>query len=270
MSDWILLIPPSESKTIPPKSGMVYSEARKDPKKNAFQNLDPLRDRVIAALQVAMSRGAGLEDLLEVRGEALDEAIRQNRNIFTSPAIAAHRLYSGVMFDAIGYPKLSVAHKKVFDTKTLIVTGLFGVVRPTDHLPPYKVKMAGNLGGAVGRLCAFWRRPVSEIIRKAVRGKVVWDFLPEQHRRVWDCSGEYVARHQVKFVNRVVRNGVAEYKTISHHSKALKGVLIRYLLERNPTKPEHLESFTHPAGYRYSSELSVHDELQSELVFAAE
>ena len=110
---------------------------------------------------------------------------------------------------------------------------------------------------------------MSEIIRQEVRGKVVWDFLPDQHKRLWDNTGEFVAHHQIKFVKRVIRSGVAEYKTISHHSKGLKGALIRHLLRRNAHEPSELHDFKHPDGYRYSEELSVNKSNDSVLVFAA-
>jgi cytoplasmic iron level regulating protein YaaA (DUF328/UPF0246 family) len=174
------------------------------------------------------------------------------------------------MYEAIGLKTLSVAERKLFDTSTLIISGLFGVVRPTDLIPAYKLKMGANLGGVVGKLLHFWRRPVSEIIRHEVRGKVIWDFLPDQHKRVWDNTGEIAARHQVKFVKRVIRSGVAEYKTISHHSKALKGALIRHLLRTNGKSPRDLHDFKHPDGYRYDEELSVNGTSESLLVFAAD
>jgi len=111
---------------------------------------------------------------------------------------------------------------------------------------------------------------VSEILRRELKGKVVWDFLPDAHKRAWDGSGEIVARHQVKFVKRVVRSGVAAWKTISHHSNALKGALVRYLVENDAEDPAVLRKFTHPDGYKYAPSLSVESKRSALLVFAAE
>jgi cytoplasmic iron level regulating protein YaaA (DUF328/UPF0246 family) len=122
----------------------------------------------------------------------------------------------------------------------------------------------------VGKVGNYWRRPVSEILRRELKGKVVWDFLPDQYRRVWDSTGEIVAVHQVKFVKRVIRSGVAEWKTISHHSKSLKGALIRHLLMKDAATPKALKDFTHPDGYRYAPSLSVESRRRAMLVFAAE
>ncbi len=249
---------------------MAWTTARKSKKTNAFKELENLRELVLKELEAALERGAGLEKLFEVRGEALQEAVVINRCIRDSNALPARELYSGVMYDAVDYKTLKAAEKKLFDKQTLILSGLFGVLRPTDRIPPYKLKMSARLGGVVGKVAAYWRKPASEILRREVKGKVVWDFLPDQHRRVWDSTGEIKARHQVKFVKRVVRDGVAEYKTISHHSKSLKGALIRHLLANDAESPKALQTFVHPDGYQFNREMSVNGRRESLLVFAAD
>jgi hypothetical protein len=270
MSDWVLLIPPSEGKAAPPASGPILEKARSRIKTNAFPSLDPLRDHVMDGLAGVLQRNVRLDLFFEVTNDALAEAIRLNSAIATAPTAPARDIYSGVMYDAVAFSTLKAAEKKLFDQKALIISGLYGLLRPTDHIAPYKLKIGADLGGVVGKLTQYWRRPVSELLRREVRGKVVWDFLPEAHRRVWDSTGETVARHQVRFVKRVVRSGVAEYKTISHHSKSLKGALIRHLLSCNASDPEQLHDFQHPDGYRFNRELSVFGRVESTLVFSAE
>lgn len=269
MSGWILLIPPSENKAVPPEDAPIYSVARENGKLNSFDQLDDARMVVWRALVGAIDRGSGLESLFEVTGASLNEAVAWNRRAFEAPALPARDVYTGVMYEAIGFPSLKATERKLFDKNTLIVSALFGLLRPGDLIPPYKLKMGASIGGRVGKPVSFWRRPVSEILRREVRGKVVWDFLPDQHRRVWDSTGEFQARHQVKFVKRIIRSGVAEYKTISHHAKSLKGALIRHLLSRNATEPADLFDFTHPDGYVYDRDQSVISSRESLLVFAS-
>ncbi|MBX3728243.1 MAG: peroxide stress protein YaaA [Candidatus Sumerlaeia bacterium] len=270
MSDWVLLIPPSETKAGPPGNGMLFDNARRSRRTNSFRELEEAREMVFDSLQAVLNRNGGWEEVFEVRGSALEEALRLNRSFQRSTTMPARDLYQGVMYQAINFRTLKAAEKKIFDKQALIFSGLFGLVRPTDRIPPYKLKMTSNLGGVVGRVGNFWRRPVSEILRRELRGKVVWDFLPDQYRRVWDGTGEVEAVHQVKFVKRVIRSGVAEWKTISHHSKALKGALIRHLLMKDASSPKALRDFTHPDGYHYDPSLSVEGRRQALLVFAAE
>lgn len=270
MGGWILLIPPSESKQSPKPGGKSYSDARKSRKLNAFDDLDPYRNVLLKTLEAVHERGIGLDQLYEVTGAALQEAIQWNQHILDAPTAPARDVYNGVMYQEINFTTLKAKERKLFDQNALILSGLFGLLRPTDTIPAYKMKIGANLGGAVGKLTHFWRRPVSEVLRHELRGKVVWDFLPDQHRRVWDGTGEVTARHQVKFVKRIIRSGVAEYKTISHHSKTLKGALIRHLLAKDGDSPKDLFDFVHKDGYRYNRELSVTSKRESVLVFAAD
>lgn len=270
MSDWILLLPPSEGKAAAPSGGSSFEEARKRRTSNYFCELDPLRLQLFDALEEVLERGAGLEKLFDVTGDSLQEAILINREIRRASTLPARDLYNGVMYQAIDYTTLKAAQKKAFNKQTVIFSGAFGLLRPSDRIPPYKMKMGANLGGVVGKVVSYWKRPVSEILRKELRGKVVWDFLPDQHRRAWDGTGEIVARHQVKFVKRIIRDGIAEYKTISHHSKSLKGALIRHLLSVKASTPGELQDFVHPDGYSFNPELSVLNKRASVLVFSSE
>lgn len=270
MGDWVLLIPPSESKATAPGNGMLFENAWKSKRTNSLKELNPHREQLIEAVDTILKRRHRLEDIFEARGEALDECIRLNHALRESTTLPARDLYSGVMYEAIRYKTLSKDQKARYNKQTLIFSGLFGLVRPSDRIPPYKLKMSANLGGYIGKVANYWRTPVSEVLRQELKGKVVWNFLPDQHRRVWDGTGEIKANHTVKFVKRVVRSGVAEWKTISHHSKSLKGALIRHLLDKDASTPKALMDFEHPDGYKYSPSLSVRSRSQATLVFAAE
>lgn len=270
MPQWVLLLPPSETKAPAPREGLTWEETRPKPRFNAFPELDDYRRMAIRGLQGALERQKGLEDIFEVQGEALEEAINLNRKILTASTQPAIKLYRGVMYQALDYPSLSAKARDRLQKQALIVSGLYGLLRPADCIPPYKLKMTANLGGLVGKVINFWRCSVSELLRRELKGKIVWDFLPDAHKRIWDGSGEIVARHQVKFVKHVVRSGVAEWKTISHHSKTLKGALVRFLVENDPVDPLSVRRFSHPDGYHYAPSLSVESKRASLLVFAAE
>lgn len=217
-----------------------------------------------------MDQGDGIGKLLELKGKALEAAADANRLLLESATLPAAQLYTGVMYGAIDYPTLEPAAKTLFDENTIIVSGLFGAVRPRDHLPNYKLKLSANLGGAIGKLEKYWRQPVSRIIARESKEKIVWDLLPDLHRKAWDGSGEFQERVQVKFAQRVYQDGIAKLKTVSHHSKALKGAFIRHLLTKDPSVPEEVTDFQHPDGYQYSEQFSQTSKGVTVLLFIKE
>lgn len=270
MSNWLLLLPPSEGKATPKPTNKPYKDCLNNPRYNAFPIINEHRLQLIQALHDLINRQSGWEEIFEVKGVALEAAIRDNRNIFEAPTLPARELYNGVLYTALDYGSLGKEEKARYNAQTLIISGLYGILRPTDRIAPYKLKAGADMGGMVGKLTHFWRSRVAEVLRAEARGKVVWNLLPEQHQRMTEFPGDVAAVHEVKFVKRVVRSGVAEWKTISHHSKILKGALVRYMLSKDPMKPKDLRDFTHPDGYKYEPSLSVESRTASQIVFAAE
>ncbi len=270
MSHWLLLLPPSESKAHPPGNSVLYSTAVMKEEFNAFSDLQPLRDEILKGVKQAIARNQNLEKIFKVRDEALGEAVSFYEDFNANRTLPAIELYNGIMYQTINVAKLSKAARIRLDENTLILSGLYGLLKATDRVSNYKLPADANIGGFYGKVCAFWKNPVSDAIRQFSKGRVIWDFLPELHRKMWDGSGEWKARHQVKFVRKMVRGGVAEWKTISHHSKALKGAIIKKILEENIDRPSKLRNFVHEDGYKFSPSLSVLNDKESLLVFAAE
>ena len=89
----------------------------------------------------------------------------------------------------------------------LIVSGLFGVVAPPDPIPHYKLKMSAALPGT-GRLSTWWRPRLTAALAEQLRGRVVWDLLPQEHSaahgarnsNLMPCPGEpHRAAHETPF-----------------------------------------------------------------------
>ena len=177
------------------------------------------------------------------------------------------------MFDAIDYLSFNDAEKVIFDESVFIMSGLFGMVRPTDMIPIYKLKMGAKLHE--GKACSsIWKPLLTEIIALEGKDRVIWDLLPVEHSAAWDPLGVTAAtRFTVKFVQRRPDGNL---KTVSHWSKTLKGALVRFLISNaeESGSPEtamtSVSSFVHPEGYELSEELTVESDAVTQLVFVKE
>ncbi|MGH2909273.1 MAG: peroxide stress protein YaaA, partial [Solirubrobacteraceae bacterium] len=99
-------------------------------------------------------RRAGLSTLVfprlrEPRERLLDAV---DPGLRTAPAIPAAELYTGVLFTALGLADLP------WDG-VLIASALWGVVRPGDRIPAYRLDMSATPPG-IGALAAYWREPL--------------------------------------------------------------------------------------------------------------
>ncbi|MDB6142579.1 MAG: hypothetical protein JWP80_1623 [Pseudomonas sp.] len=141
-----------------------------------------------------------------------------------------------------------------------MLSGLYGLLRPLDLMQPYRLEMGTKLANTRGKdLYAFWGTQISEWLNQA---------LAEQGDDVLLnlASNEYfsaVKRNALKarIINtefRDLKND--QYKIISFYAKKARGMMSRFVIKEQISKPEDLKQFN-AQGYRYSTSHSTPDNL---------
>ena len=260
MADFAILLPSAEGKA--PGGNPLAPDMfdyRTSNTFNYFSELNPERRIVIKTLQEAIQEGdeAELEKLFGVKGEALGEAVQVNLDIFGSPLLAAVDRYGpGVMYKAMEFPGLPTGAQRRLLENGVIFSGLFGLLRPDDLIPNYRLKMEAKLPG-LGKLASYWRPLVSPPLNRALKGKFVWDLLPQAHRDAWEDDGSYRALVQVKFYNE---DEHGERKPVTHNVKQLRGALVNFVVRDPAESIEELEGWEAPGGYELDPEATTFDE----------
>jgi len=144
---------------------------------------------------------------------ALDPVLR------AAPTAAAMKVYTGVLYQALGLPELPGTARR----RALIFSGLWGVVRPGDRIPGYKLPVGEKVPG-LGPLAAHWRGPLRDALPD--RGLVV-DLRSGPYATMW-------APRRAKLLT--VRAFTPDGRVISHMVKATRGRVARVLLTA-PTPP---------------------------------
>ena len=257
----LILLPPSEGKA-DGGDGPCWAVADQ-----SFPDLAEQRRVVVRALVEAM--GAPSEDrskLLGVGTAKAEEATATNLVVDSAPTLPAIQRYTGVLYDALDYPSLPASVRRGVDRQVVILSGLWGAVRPTDLIPDYKLKMGAALPG-LGRPARFWKPALTAALAEAASG-TVWDLLPNEHAAAWDpaIAGR---RIRVRFLDDVVKNGERTLVTVSHWNKLLKGALVRHVVEHGLDDPEGLVGFDHPEGYAYDPSLTVVDGSTTDVALVA-
>ncbi|MGB3055382.1 MAG: YaaA family protein [Acidimicrobiales bacterium] len=175
------------------------------------------------------------------------------------PTLAAIERYTGVLYRELDASTLRGQSRHRLDRDVLVVSGLWGLVAPTDPIPLYRLKMSARVDG-IGKVAPWWRPDLSAALAERARGASVWDLLPIEHSAAVDwMTPRPTRRTTVRFVDRRGR-------VVSHWNKLLKGSLVRWLVKTGARQPEDLVSFDHPAGYRFDSEASVLTPRRAEVV----
>ena len=132
---------------------------------------EPTRLRILQMLQDGpASVGEMVEALVEVSGtpEAASllgvpatqpELLERNRLLLSAPTARADRVYSGVLYDALGLAELSPVAKRRASSRVAITSALFGLVRPGDRIPAYRLSGDARLPGlpGSGSVAGHWR-----------------------------------------------------------------------------------------------------------------
>jgi cytoplasmic iron level regulating protein YaaA (DUF328/UPF0246 family) len=261
---FLILLPPSEGKA-PGGSG-----ASLDLDTLSFSELNKTRELMIKSVGQLSGKPRVAQKVLGVKGVALETARGDNAAVNEAPTFPAIERYTGVMFDAIDYKSMDESSKNCFGQNTLIMSGLFGLIRPFDLIPTYKLKMGAKIRQK--KACSvIWKPLITNVLASRTDRAVVWDLLPNEHSAAWDPSETpYEARFTIKFLE-AGKDG--QLKTVNHWSKALKGALIRLLVANPEAATEAnsaidlLEGFSHPEGYKLRPELTTESDNSRELVF---
>ncbi|KAD4007215.1 peroxide stress protein YaaA [Arthrobacter yangruifuii] len=236
----LILLPPSEGKT-PAPSGPPLDLSRLH-----FPLLGEPRALVLKALAEASSSGDALA-VLGV-GATLAPEVRRNTALDTEPCAPAHRVYTGVLYDALGYPSLPAEVQRRADDTVLVMSALWGALGFADPIPAYRLSMSVRLP-ETGRLAAFWKQHLTGPLDEYAGDSLVVDCRSSTYAAAWTPNPQHTAAVNVFSV----RNG--QRKVVSHFAKHTRGELARHLLLRTGTEPATPQELLAAAQEKWEAEL---------------
>lgn len=233
----MILLPPSEGKTDPTgKSVLNVSSLH-------FPELMPYREKTISAL-IAMSNGSRSKARTSL-GLSIKQDFELDRNVqlLSSPAGAAHSVYTGVLFDAIGIKTLTPAQLKKFEAQAFVQSALFGLISVADKIPAYRLS-GDTVLPKLTSLTKHWGGACTHVL--AQNNDLIVDLR----------SGTYVKLGPLPIDSNSVMPKILQKmpsgppKIVSHHNKSTKGYIVRAMLEstKKVTSAERLAEIVSAMG----------------------
>jgi len=137
----------------------------------------------------------------------------------------------------------------------LILSGLYGLLRPLDLMQPYRLEMGTKLNTSAGKnLYEFWDLQITEAINKQLKA-IKSDTLVNL------ASNEYFKSVKAKDIKGQIITPAfkdykdGQYKMIGFYAKKARGLMARYLIDNELSDPEQLKAFD-SEGYCYNPNLS--------------
>ncbi|WP_088279780.1 peroxide stress protein YaaA [Ideonella sp. A 288] len=168
--------------------------------------------------------------------------------------------FDGDVYDGLQARTLSSADLGWAQRHLVILSGLYGVLRPLDRLQPYRLEMGTKLANARGAdLYAYWGDTIAghlNALQAGERSAVVVNL----------ASQEYFRAAQRPLLQARVVDCVFEdwkpggYKIVSFFAKRARGLMARWAVQQRVTSVRKLEAFAED-GYAFDASVSSRDRL---------
>lgn len=178
---------------------------------------------------------------------------------------AAIFAFKGDVYTGLEAETLSQAEIEYAQSHLRMLSGLYGLLKPLDLMQPYRLEMGTKLANSQGKdLYAFWGNVITEHLQQAIdeQGDNILVNL---------ASDEYFSAVKPSQLNAQIikpvfldeKNG--KFKVISFYAKKARGMMVRFMLQTQPTSVKQLKDFNY-GGYWFDEEAST----ATELVFKRE
>lgn len=237
----LVLLPPSEGKSVPRRGKPL------DPDSLSFTDLNPTRSRVLDALVDLCATDLDAAVVLGL-GPTQAEEVRRNAALWSAPTTRADALYTGVLYDHLDLASLETAARRRATRWLAITSSVFGLLRPGDRVPSYRLAGDVTLPG-LGGVAATWREVLDPVARDAAGSGLVVDLRSSTYAAFWRPAADLAPRVATL---RVLQERDGRRSVVSHFNKATKGRLVRALLEQGETArtPSELAALLSDLGWK--------------------
>lgn len=175
----------------------------------------------------------------------------------SKPAVLA---FAGDVYEGLDAKTLKTADLTWAQRHLVILSGLYGALRPLDRLQPYRLEMGTALATPAGKdLYAWWGDTVAEHLNQRQADEpapVVVNLASVEYARV--ALRPKLRARVVDCVFEEVRDGTP--RIISFFAKKARGLMARYAVQRRVRSVRQLEAFD-AEGYALERSVSTRDRL---------
>lgn len=168
------------------------------------------------------------------------------------PALFA---FNGDVYDGLDAYQLTPAQIKWADQHLVILSGLYGALRPLDRMQAYRLEMGTSLSNPLGKdLYAYWRERLTAYLNARLKGgkaPLLVNLASQEYAKAVDFE-----RIAARCIDCVFEDWSSNrWKVVGLFAKRARGRLARYIVENRASREVELQAFD-VDGYRFDPEAS--------------
>jgi uncharacterized protein len=175
----------------------------------------------------------------------------------SKPALLA---FDGDVYGGLDAASLKTADLNWAQQHLVILSGLYGALRPLDRLQPYRLEMGTALANPRGKdLYAWWGDRLAEHLNERLVGDtapVIVNLASQEYSRA--ALRPALAARVIDCVFEDWKSG--QYKIVSFFAKRARGLMARHAILKRARNPKALLDFD-AEGYAHAADASTPDRL---------
>jgi len=173
-------------------------------------------------------------------------------------SIPAIDLFFGDAYKTLDAKSFNKLELKSLNNKLIILSGLYGLLKPFDLIQEHRLEMGTKLKNNEGNnLYEFWRSDITKQINTILskdKNPTLINLASNEYFKVIDKKSLNYKLLDIDFKEE--KSG--KYKTIAIFAKQARGLMSRFIIENNINEIENLKAFDY-SGYVFSNSLSTKD-----------
>jgi cytoplasmic iron level regulating protein YaaA (DUF328/UPF0246 family) len=203
-------------------------------------------------LRRLMSISDDLAELNRKRFQAFDPAPEAGQQ-------AAVLAFAGDVYQGLDARSLDAASLEWAQERLRILSGLYGLLRPLDHIQPYRLEMGVRLRTRRGAsLYDFWGDRISNQLNADAEGHAdptLVNLASQEYFGAVDARALKLPLVNIQF--REARDGAS--RVVSFFAKKARGAMARFAIDQRIERAEDLKAFDRD-DYRFDPEASTASE----------
>jgi len=149
-------------------------------------------------------------------------------------------MFDGEAYRGLDINSFSENELKILNNKLVILSGLYGLLKPLDKILPYRLEMGTKLKNIKGKnLYDFWKERLTENLNVILNKEPLINLASKEYSSVIDFKKLDSPVIQVDFLQEKDN----KFKNIAIYSKKARGMMTAFIVKNNLTDLNDLKAF---------------------------